>query len=193
MFDPKVWALVPFSFWTLSFFVFGCVVGSLLNVCIHRMPLGESIVHPPSHCPHCGYSIPWYLNIPLVTWVWLRGRCANCGREISSRYFLVEFLTGLVFAACWMAYGHRSALVAMVFCVMIAGLIVATFIDFEHFIIPDEITLGGIVVGLLLAFFVPGSHLRFPFGRPMQRPGEAMTDSALGIVTGAGLIYGILR
>lgn len=193
MFDPKVWALVPFPFWTFCFFVFGCVIGSLLNVCIHRMPRGESIVHPPSHCPHCGYAIPWYLNVPLVTWLWLRGRCANCRHEISARYFLVELLTGLVFAACWLEYGHQSAWVALVFCLMIAGLIVATFIDFEHFIIPDEITLGGIVAGLLLAFFVPGSHRRFPWGLPMQRPGQAMVDSILGAVTGAALIYGILR
>ncbi|HUD83933.1 MAG TPA: prepilin peptidase [Candidatus Saccharimonadales bacterium] len=193
MFEPKIWAQVPFPFWTACFFVFGCVVGSFLNVCIHRLPREESVVRPPSHCPHCGYSIPWYLNIPLVTWLWLRARCANCGREISARYFLVELLTGVVFAVCWLHFGHRSALVALVFCLMIAGLIVATFIDFEHYIIPDEITLGGTVVGFLLAFFVPASHLSFPFLRPMTSPGAAMRDSFLGIVVGGGVVYAVLR
>src|ERR1700730_7618976 len=74
IFDPKVLAQVPFHFWTACFFALGCVVGSFLNVCIHRMPRDESIVCPPSHCPHCGYSIPWYLNIPLVTWIVFRGK-----------------------------------------------------------------------------------------------------------------------
>ena len=97
-----IWAAVPFHFWSLVFFVFGSIVGSFLNVCIHRMPLGQSIVSPPSHCPHCKYSIPWYLNIPLVTWLYLRGKCRNCGAPISIRYFLVELLTAVTFlAAGW--------------------------------------------------------------------------------------------
>ena len=158
MFDPKIWGQVPFHFWTLCFFVFGSVVGSFLNVCIYRLPRGESVVHPASHCPHCGYSIPWHLNIPLVTWLWLRARCAHCGRPISIRYFLVELLTGTVFALCWLRFGPAWAGQAMVYCLFIAGLIAATFIDFEHFIIPDEITVGGMVAGFLLAFFVPGTH-----------------------------------
>ncbi len=162
-------------------------------MCIHRLPREESVVSPPSHCPHCGYSIPWYLNIPLVTWLWLRAKCANCGSEISARYFLVELLTGVVFAVCWLHFGHRSPAVALVYCLMIAGLIVATFIDFEHYIIPDEITLGGTVAGLLLAFFVPASHLSFPFLRPMTSQGPAMRDSVLGILVGGGLVYGVLR
>jgi leader peptidase (prepilin peptidase)/N-methyltransferase len=193
IFDPKVLAQVPPQFWTACFFAFGCVVGSFLNVCIHRMPRDESIIHPPSHCPNCGYSIPWYLNIPLVTWLWLRGRCANCKKEISMRYFLVEGLTGTVFALCWLFFGHQSPGSAVVHCILIAGLIAATFIDFEHFIIPDEITLGGTAVGFILAFFVPSSHLSFPFFRPDQKPGAAMLDSFWGIVVGAGVVYGILR
>ena len=87
MADPKTWEALPFHFWTVTAFVFGSIVGSFLNVCIHRMPIGESIVSPPSHCPHCRYSIPWYLNIPLFTWLWLGGRCANCKAPISPRYF----------------------------------------------------------------------------------------------------------
>jgi leader peptidase (prepilin peptidase) / N-methyltransferase len=193
MFDPKIWAVVPFHFWTLCFFVFGCMVGSFLNVCIHRMPRDESIVSPPSHCPHCGYTIPWYLNIPLVTWCWLRGQCANCHAPISIRYFLVELLTGSVFAGCWLRFGHQHALVAVVFCVLIAGLIAATFIDFEHFIIPDEITFGGMAAGFCASFLVPASHLSLPFFQPMRTSGAAMVDSIIGMIVGAVVVYGMLR
>jgi leader peptidase (prepilin peptidase)/N-methyltransferase len=193
MFDSTIWAQVPFHFWTACFFVFGCAAGSFLNVCIYRLPREESIVHPPSHCPHCGYSIPWHLNVPLVTWLWLRGRCANCKKEISMRYFLVEMLTGTVFALCWLGFGRTSPAAAVVNCIFISGLIAATFIDFEHFIIPDQITIGGMVAGLLLAFFVPGSHLSFPTFRPCVSPAAAMRESALGMAVGAGIVYGILR
>src|SRR5437868_3535975 len=99
------WSLVPFHFWSLCFFVFGCMIGSFLNVCVYRMPRGLSIVSPPSHCPHCKYAIPFYLNIPLVTWLWLGGKCRNCGAAISSRYFIVELLTGLSFLGCWLKFG----------------------------------------------------------------------------------------
>src|SRR5215470_7380057 len=154
-FDPEVWSRVPFHFWSALWFGFGCIVGSFLNVCIHRLPLGESIVSPPSHCPHCKYSIPWYLNIPLATWLYLRGKCRNCGAPISIRYFLVELLAGSVFLSCWLMHGRQSALLALIYASFLAGLIVATFIDFEHFIIPDEITIGGMVVGFLCSFLVP--------------------------------------
>jgi len=160
IFDAGYWAAVPFHFWSLCFFVLGCMVGSFLNVCIHRLPQGMSIVTPPSHCPHCKYSIPFYLNIPLVTWLALRGKCKNCGAPISSRYFVVELLTGLAFLACWLEFGspvheYRSMPLALVFAAFLAGLMVATFIDFEHFIIPDEITFGGVAVGLAVSFFLP--------------------------------------
>ncbi len=185
-FDPHNWALVPFQFWTLVFFVFGSIVGSFLNVCIYRLPRGESIISPPSHCPHCKYSIPGYLNIPLLTWLWLRGRCRNCGAPISARYFLVELLTGLMFTASWLAFGRQSVGLALVYCIVLAGFIVATFIDFEHFIIPDEITLGGIAVGFVCSLLLPRLH------------GEATTlnsavQSLIGLGAGAGLIYLILR
>src|SRR6266542_4244191 len=155
IFDPAVWAVVPFHFWSLAFFVLGCVVGSFLNVCIHRMPLGLSVVSPPSHCPHCKYSIPWYLNMPLVTWLALRGKCRNCNAPIAVRYFLVELLTGLMFLGCWLSYGHSSPWLALTYAFVVAGMIAATFIDFEHYIIPDEITIGGVVLGLVFSLFCP--------------------------------------
>ena len=186
MFDPQIWAAVPFHFWSVVFFVFGAIVGSLLNVCIHRMPRGESIVFPPSHCPHCQYSIPWFLNIPLITWLYLRGRCANCQATISVRYFLVELLTAALFLLTWLKYGALSPAVALAYCLVLAGLIVATFIDFEHFIIPDEITLGGTVVGVALSVVIPGLH-----GSADRAVG--LRQGLLGALAGAGIIYAILR
>ncbi len=186
IFDTKNWVAVPFHFWSLVFFVLGSIVGSFLNVCIHRLPLGMSIVTPKSHCPHCKYSIPWYLNIPLVTWLALRGRCKNCGAPISPRYFIVELLTGIAFLSCWLALGEKSAALALVYSVFIAGLIVATFIDFEHFIIPDEITLGGVVAGLAASFFLPSLQGE-------RTLGWGILQSLIGVAVGAGVIYAILR
>jgi leader peptidase (prepilin peptidase) / N-methyltransferase len=139
-------------------FLLGCTVGSFLNVCIYRMPIGKSVISPPSHCPHCNYSIPFYLNIPLVTWLMLRGRCRNCQAPISMRYFLVELLTGLMFLGCWIGYGHETPAIALIYCIVVAGLIVATFIDLAHFIIPDEITIGGTLAGIVCSFVVPRLH-----------------------------------
>ncbi len=186
IFDPAVWAAVPFHFWSVVLFIFGCMVGSFLNVCIHRLPLGESVVSPPSHCPHCQYSIPWYLNIPLITWLYLRGKCRNCGAPISIRYFLVELLTGIVFLSCWLRFGLVSAPLALIYCFFLAGLIAATFIDFAHFIIPDEITIGGMVVGFICSFFFPALH-------EVASVEASLKQSLLGMGVGAGLIYSILR
>jgi len=186
IFNPQYWAVVPFHFWSLVFFSFGCIVGSFLNVCIYRMPLDLSVVSPPSHCPHCKYSIPFYLNVPLLTWLSLRGKCKNCGAPISPRYFAVELLTGLAFLACWLAFGQVSPWIAVVYCLFLAGLITATFIDFEHFIIPDEITFGGAAVGFVISFFLPQLH-----GTNSLKVG--LERSALGIAIGAGIVYAVLR
>lgn len=184
--DLRLWAAVPFHFWSVVVFVFGSMVGSFLNVCIHRLPLGQSVVSPPSHCPHCQYSIPWYLNIPLVTWVYLRGKCRNCGAPISIRYFLVELLTAALFLSCWIAFGRQSPAIALIYAVFLAGLVAATFIDFEHFIIPDEITIGGMVAGFVFSLLVPGLH------GDTSLTG-ALKASLVGMAVGAGLIYAILR
>jgi leader peptidase (prepilin peptidase)/N-methyltransferase len=191
IFNAHNWEVVPFHFWSLCFFALGCMVGSFLNVCIYRMPLDLSVVSPPSHCPHCKYSIPFYLNVPLLTWLMLRGKCKNCGAPISPRYFIVELLTGVAFLGCWLEFGVANhplptLALALVYAIFLAGLICATFIDFEHFIIPDEITLGGIVAGFAASFLLPelqGAHT----------PGEGMIKSVLGAVVGAVVIYGILR
>ena len=191
IFDAHNWSLVPFHFWSLCFFALGCIVGSFLNVCIYRMPLELSVVSPPSHCPHCKYAIPFYLNVPLVTWLTLRGRCKNCGAPISARYFIVELLTGVAFLGCWLAFGNPhhplpTLAFALVYAIFLAGLICATFIDFEHFIIPDEITLGGVVAGFAASLILPSLH-------DANSIPLALWRSALGIVVGAGVVYAILR
>lgn len=136
--------------------VFGLLVGSFLNVVIARVPKGESIVRPRSRCPHCGYMIPSWLNVPVLSWVVLRGRCAKCKTPISVRYPIVELLTGVLFLACYRQFGLSWALLAgMIFS---ASLLAITFVDIDVFEIPDEISLPGIVVGVVLrpiAFDVP--------------------------------------
>lgn len=184
-FDPAIWAAVPFHFWSVVFFAFGCLVGSFLNVCIHRLPLEQSVVSPPSHCPHCKYSIPWYLNVPLFTWLWLRGKCANCQAPISVRYFIIELLTGLFFLLSWLRFGEESALLALVYCLVLAGFIVGTATDFEHLIIPDEVTKGGMVAGVICSFLVPQLH-------NTDSMVEALTASFIGLAVGGGLLWAIL-
>ena len=186
LFDAAVWAAVPFGFWCIVFFVFGAVVGSFLNVCIHRLPLGQSIVHPPSHCPQCQYSIPWHLNIPVITWLYLRGKCRNCGARISVRYFIVELLTGFLFLACWAGPGRQSPVLALIYAGFLAGLVAAAFIDFEHLIVPDEITYGGMAAGFLCSGLAPRLQ-------EAQSLSGAMKQSLAGLLAGAGIVYGILH
>ncbi|MSU04073.1 MAG: prepilin peptidase [Pedosphaera sp.] len=185
-FDSNLWATVPFHFWSMVLFALGSMVGSFLNVCIHRLPRGESVISPPSHCPHCEYRIPWFLNVPIFTWIWVRGRCKNCKNPISIRYLLVEVLTGLLFLGTWLRYGNIYWQVAIVMSVVLAGLVAATFIDYEHYIIPDEITLGGIGAGFLATVVVPAIQ------HTSDRAG-AMRISFYGILVGGGIVYGMLR
>lgn len=186
IFDAETWRSLPFSFWTVVFFVLGSIVGSFLNVCIYRMPLGKSVVHPPSHCPGCGQAIRWYQNVPIFSWLALRGRCAGCGIAISARYMLVELLTAGLFAVLWVLHGPAGPGVALAYAVFTAGLIVATFIDLEHLIIPDEITLGGTVVGIAAAVLVPGIH-----GQTYVWP--ALKIAVVGAVLGAGVVFAMVE
>jgi leader peptidase (prepilin peptidase)/N-methyltransferase len=134
-------------------FVLGAVVGSFLNVCIYRLPLDLSVNEPRrSFCPACKNPIPWHHNLPLISWLMLRGRCANCGSKIVFRYFAVELITALLFLAVWRSFPWQIALAYWVF---VSLIVVATFIDFEHFIIPDQITIGGTIAGLIASGFVP--------------------------------------
>lgn len=158
----------------------GAIVGSFLNACIHRMPRGVSLNQPRrSFCPGCERVIPWYENLPLVSWLALRGKCSGCGWRIPFRYFLVEALTAFLFAAVWERFGLPLGVVYWVF---VSLLVVATFIDFEHFIIPDEITWGGAAAGVLLS-------LAFPQMMDAITRWEALARSVGGAAVGFGLLF----
>jgi len=134
-------------------FVIGAAIGSFLNVGIYRLPRDISIKEPRrSFCPACKTQIPWQQNIPLVSWLLLRGRCANCGARIAFRYLGVELLTALLFLAVWEVFPWKIAIAYWVF---VSILLIATFVDLEHFIIPDQITIGGTIAGIVASFLVP--------------------------------------
>src|SRR3989304_10453216 len=131
---------------TLLIGVLGAVIGSFLNVCIHRLPRGESLVRPRSRCAACGAQIRAFDNVPLLSFLWLRGRCRNCRAAISIRYPAVELLNGLGYVLLWRRFGWTPA--ALVYGVFFSALVGVTFIDCDHQIIPNRITLPGIVFGL---------------------------------------------
>ena len=134
-------------------FILGAAVGSFLNVCIYRLPLDLSVNEPRrSFCPACKKPIPWHQNLPLISWLVLRGRCANCGSRIAFRYFAVELLTALLFLAIWQGFSWQMAVAYWIFA---SFLIAGTFIDFEHFIIPDRVTIGGMIAGFIASLAVP--------------------------------------
>ena len=154
-------------FCLISTFLFGLVIGSFLNVCIYRLPReGLSILKPSSFCPNCKSPIQWYYNIPLFAFIVLRGKCSNCSAHISFRYPLVELLTGCLFVLSASIYlipfvncGDASKLIQFILSLYLIGiLIVVTFIDIEFRIIPDELTISGIVLVLLVNIFFPFMH-----------------------------------
>ncbi|MFA5585827.1 MAG: prepilin peptidase [Saccharofermentanales bacterium] len=153
-------------------FLLGAIVGSFLNVCIYRIPAGESIVRPASRCPKCGQAIRWYQNVPILSWLLLRGKCAACGVAISPRYPFVEALTGVLFALVVYRFGLQYFV--PVLWIFAAALVVITFIDLDHQIIPDVISLPGIGIGFLCSFVIPWI---------------SWTDSLIGILLGGGSLY----
>ncbi len=143
-------------FISVFIFILGACIGSFLNVCIVRMPQNKSIVFPSSHCVKCNKPLAWRDNIPLLSYLFLGGRCRYCREIFSVRYFVVELLTAALFVTLFLQFGFSWVLLA--YMIMVGGLIISTFIDFEHRIIPDEISLGGIVVGVVLSIFIPQMH-----------------------------------
>ncbi len=162
------------NFLTVSIiFIFGMCIGSFLNVCIYRLPASKSIANPPrSICPNCNSHIRFYDNIPVLSYIWLKGRCRNCDAPISFRYPLVEVMSGIVAVALLFKFG--LSLESLVYFVFISSLLVITFIDLDHKIIPDVISLPGIPIGLVASFALPTITLK---------------ASALGLLIGGGSLW----
>ncbi|MDD5428934.1 MAG: prepilin peptidase [Candidatus Omnitrophica bacterium] len=161
-------------------FILGTALGSFFNVCIHRMPRGESIIFPASHCPACKKNILWYDNIPVLSYFALGGRCRSCKARISFRYPLVELATGFLLAALFVNFGLTPKFFA--YSVMACVLIVSAFIDFETGYIFYEITIGGIIAGLLFAVLFPSVM------NEAARIGSVL-DSIAGLIAGGGSIF----
>lgn len=151
--------------------LFGAVIGSFLNVCIHRLPKKNSLLWPGSRCPRCGTGILWYDNIPLLSYAWLRGRCRACNQPISWRYPVVECLNAAGYALIVWRFG--LSMTTLAYLLLWSALIVVSVIDLDHMIIPDRITLPGIAVGLLAG--------------TMLLP--RWWDSVVGLLVGGGLLY----
>ena len=145
----------PNLLWLLWFIV-GSFLGSFLNVCIYRLPRERSVVRPRSRCPSCKRTIAWYDNIPLISFALLRAKCRRCKARISWRYPLVEALTGVSAVAVLQRFGVTPA--GLVYVAFVAALIAASFVDLEFQIIPDEISVGGLVVGVIVSVLVPVLH-----------------------------------
>ncbi|HUR28721.1 MAG TPA: prepilin peptidase, partial [Planctomycetota bacterium] len=190
-----IFAAVPLAFHWFWWTVFGLFVGSFLNVAIHRLPRPGMTVSKPrrSQCPNCSRELTWKENIPLFSWVVQLGRCRGCGWRIPWRYPLVELLTaGLWFLAAWSTPDAAWDLVA-VRVLVLSGLVVATFVDFEHFEIPDQVSIGGMVVAPLASFLVPRLHAETYLAQILSSPAGvdrigAFLASLSGIAVGGGVL-----
>ena len=175
--------LLPLDgFVALAAFVLGACIGSFLNVVIYRLPLGLSVNEPKrSFCPHCRQPIRARHNLPIFGWLLLGGKCADCGGSISIRYPLIEFLTGALFLAVWLHFAPVDPWLALPYFAFVAILVAATFIDFDHMIIPHELTFGGVVAGVLFSAVLP---------QLMEQ--SSWIASTLWSIFGSALGYGLL-
>ncbi len=176
----------------ITIFAFGLAFGSFLNVCIYRMPRDRSVVSPGSACPGCGHAIRWYDNVPVLSWLLLRGRCRDCKLPISPRYAIVELLTATLFLVCYLRFGlSLETLKYCVFSFLIAGLI---FTDAETKLLPDALTLPGLAAGLLFSALIPVNDVVSQFSPQLWQLSHArllsIFDALLGAIIGATFIYG---
>ncbi|MGZ4836289.1 MAG: prepilin peptidase [Terriglobales bacterium] len=180
-----------------AIFALGLCFGSFLNVCIYRLPLGKSVVTPRSACPHCGNLIPLYHNLPVLSWLILRGKCRSCKQPISPRYLVIELLTGLLFLGCYAHFGWTlAALKCVVLGYLLLGLI---FTDAETKLLPDAMTLPGLALGIGFSLLVPVNDLASRIMPGMVSPVMSseiswrlwsLADSLLGAAVGASFLYG---
>jgi len=174
-------------------FVFGLIIGSFLNVCILRIPVAESVVLPPSHCPSCGMPIKPYDNIPVVSWLVLAGRCRKCKARISAMYPMVELGTGLLFLACYLVFGIKAE--ALKWAIFAALLVVLTITDLRERILPDKVNFVGFGLGVLLSLFtrpVDGTALWLAnhlFTYPPPEAALSFADALIGAGVASGLLW----
>jgi leader peptidase (prepilin peptidase)/N-methyltransferase len=178
-------------------FAYGLCFGSFLNVCIYRLPRGQSVITPRSACPHCGDMIPLYHNLPVLSWLILRGKCRACKQPISPRYLVVEFMTGLLFVSCYIHFGLTlTTLKCIVLGYLLLGLV---FTDAETKLLPDAMTLPGLALGILFSLVVPVNDLAsqiMPGMISLAARSEiswrlwSLSDSLLGAAVGASFLYG---
>jgi len=166
---------LPEFFKLIFAFFFGASVGSFLNVCIHRVPLGLSVAKPPSRCPSCKSQIRFYDNIPIISYLFLGGKCRRCGSPISFEYPFVEALTAILFVALYHRFGPGAGF--FVYAVFISALMAISFIDLHVRIIPNVISIPGIAVGFILSFVL------------YEPPVRALLTSASGIILGGGALF----
>ncbi len=166
----------------------GLVVGSFLNVVIYRLPRKESLVRPASHCPSCGNPVRWHDNVPVLGWVFLRGKCRDCGQRISIRYPLVEAITGIAFLLCFLQFGvNWPLLIAWAF---VAAVVAVAFIDYDHTIIPDKIVLPGLLLGLMASIALnPQDWWKYL----AASAGAATFLFALGMIWANGMGFGDVK
>lgn len=166
----------------ISIFVFalGACVGSFLNVCIYRIPEDKSVITPRSHCPHCHKTIAGYDNIPILSYFLLGGKCRHCKAPYSIRYAVVETLTALLFLGVWFVYGWTVE--TPIFWLVISGLILATFVDLDHMIIPDRVSIGGILIGVALSAAFPSLHGQIEIW-------PSVRASLIGVIAGSGSLW----
>lgn len=162
-----------------AIFVLGLIFGSFANVCIYRLPKGKSIIFPGSFCPQCGNPIKWYDNIPLLSYIILKGKCRICKKPISVRYFIVELITGLLFLLIYQRFKTNLTIVP-VYYIFVISLIIISFIDMDTFLIPDVIVIPGIFLGILFSYFFPGLH-------NMEKI-KGLTYSISGTFLGGGIL-----
>ncbi|HME31509.1 MAG TPA: prepilin peptidase [Terriglobales bacterium] len=175
-----------------ALFILGLVFGSFLNVCISRIPRDLSIITPGSQCPTCGASIRWHDNIPVLSWVLLRGRCRDCRDRVSLRYPAVELLTATLFTACYVWFGPTWLTVK--FCIFSFLLVGLLFMDAETGLLPREFTYPGIVLGLAFSLIAPAASSGTQFflhayGAHLSTAQVSLVDSAIGALAGAGFFF----
>jgi leader peptidase (prepilin peptidase) / N-methyltransferase len=180
-----------------AIFALGLCFGSFLNVCIYRLPREKSVVTPRSACPHCGDPIPLYHNLPVLSWLILRGKCRSCQQPISPRYLVIELLTGLLFLGC---YAHFGLTLAMLKCIVLGYLLLGlVFTDAETKLLPDAMTLPGLVLGIGFSLVVPVNDLASRIMPGLVSPAMrseiswriwSLSDSLLGAAVGASFLYG---